>query len=168
MKLYELGSSPVSTSNVLTIFLGCLYRSRKRLVVQWDTILQINQLYSVYRLRRERIMNNYFLIFCLRNNYIWWMHSLRKYSGDISFWQGQAGSPLPTKSWKGNWQLILTPIFSERLFNWKFPFYLCFFCLNSLKSGQQSSVARLFPRFLDLKTMKVAFICWLAIYSCRG
>ena len=127
MKLWELGSSPVSASNVLTIFLGCLNRSRKKLVVQWDTILQINQLYSVYRLRRERVMNNYFLIFCLRNNYIWWMHSLRKYSGDISFWQGQAGSALTTKCWKGNWQLILTPIFSERLFNWKFPFYLCFF-----------------------------------------
>ena len=69
MKLYELGSSPVSTSNVLTIFLGCLNRSRKKLVVQWDTILRINQLYSVYRLRLERVMNNYFLIFCLRNNY---------------------------------------------------------------------------------------------------
>ena len=166
MKLYELGSSPVSTSNVLTIFLGGLNRSRKKLVVQWDTILQINQLYCVYRLRRERVMNNYFLIFCLRNNYIWWMHSLRKYSGDISFWQEQVGSALQTKSWKGNWQLILTPIFSETLFNWKFSFYyVFFFVLIQFKSGLQSSVARLFPWFL---TTKVALICWLAIYSCRG
>ena len=166
MKLWELGSSPVSTSNLLTIFLGCLNRSRKKLVVQWDTILQINQLYSVYRLRRERVMNNYFLIFCLRNNYIWWMHSLRKYSGNISFWQGQAGSALPTKSWKGNWQLIVTPVFSERVFHWKFLFYyVFFFVLIQFESGQQSSVARLFPRFL---TTKVALICWLAIYSCRG
>ena len=165
MKLWELGSSPVSTSNLLTIFLGCLNRSRKKLVVQWDTILQINQLYSVYRLRRERVMNNYFLIFCLRNNYIWWMHSLRKYSGDISFWQGQAGSALPTKSWKGNWQLIVTPVFSERVFNWKFLFYYVFFCPNSVWIRPTEFGRKLFPRFL---TTKVALICWLAIYSCRG
>lgn len=43
-----------------------------------------------------------------------------------------------------------------------------FFVLTQFKSGQQSSVARLFSRILGLKTTKVAFIYCLAICSCRG